>query len=138
MGARVGPAAWVEAFNEMFALVAGEFAQAASRRRARAYLLGLLSQAERKNGWTIAEFAGDASSDGMQRLLNFYSWDADTVRYTARRYVVGNLGDPAGVLVADETGGCEEGPLMPISALAALWRALRYAAPSLALPRDRS
>ena len=32
-----------------------------------AYLLGLLSQAERKNGWTIAEFAGDLSPAGVQR-----------------------------------------------------------------------
>ena len=56
-----GHAAWIEPFNEMFAQVAGVFAEAPSRRRARAYLLGLLSQAERKNGWTIAEFAGDLS-----------------------------------------------------------------------------
>jgi hypothetical protein len=45
----------------MFAMAAGVFAEAPSRRRARAYLLGLLSQAERKNGWTIAKFAGDLS-----------------------------------------------------------------------------
>ena len=43
-------AAWSEAFSEMFALVAGEFAQAPSRRRARGYLLGLLSHEGRKNG----------------------------------------------------------------------------------------
>jgi SRSO17 transposase len=72
-----GHAAWTEPFNEMFALVAGVFAEAPSRRRARAYLLGLLSQAERKNGWTIAELAGDLSPAGMQRLLNFYAWDED-------------------------------------------------------------
>jgi SRSO17 transposase len=107
--ARVDPVAWAESFNEMFALVAGEFAQAQSRWRARGYLLGLLSQSERKNGWTIAEFAGDASPDGMQRLLNFYSWDADRVRDAVRRYVVTRLGDPAGVLVADETGFLKKG-----------------------------
>jgi len=39
-----GPTAWSEAFSELFALVAGEFAQAPSRRRARGYLLGLLSR----------------------------------------------------------------------------------------------
>ena len=71
---------WPEAFAELFALVAGEFAQAPSRRRARGYLLGLLSHSERKNGWTIAEFAGDAGPEGMQRLLNFYAWDEDKVR----------------------------------------------------------
>ncbi|HZA18431.1 MAG TPA: IS701 family transposase, partial [Pseudonocardiaceae bacterium] len=56
-------------FEDMFALVAGRFAQADSRRRARMYLLGLLSGAERKNSWTLAEQAGDLSPDGMQRLL---------------------------------------------------------------------
>jgi hypothetical protein len=67
-------------FDDMFALVAGRFAQADSRRRARMYLLGLLSGAERKNSWTIAEQAGDLTPDGMQRLLNFYRWDAEAMR----------------------------------------------------------
>ena len=80
-------AAWRSGFDDVFARIAGRFAQAASRKRARAYLLGLLSRAERKNGWTIAEFAGDATPDGMQRLLNFYSWSADDVRDDLRDYV---------------------------------------------------
>ncbi len=109
--ARVDPAAWTEAFNEMFALIAGEFAQAQSRWRARGYLLGLLSRSERKNGWTIAEFAGDATPGGMQRLLNFYAWDAGAVRDALARYVVRALGDPAAVLVADETGFLKKGKM---------------------------
>ena len=84
--ARVDPVAWAESFNEMFALIAGEFGQAPPRKRARGYLLGLLSQAERKNGWTIAELAGDVTPIGMQRLLNFYAWDADRVRDALARY----------------------------------------------------
>jgi SRSO17 transposase len=103
------PVAWPEAFGELFALVAGEFAQAPSRWRARSYLLGLLSHSERKNGWTIAEFAGDAGPEGMQRLLNFYAWDEDAVRDALRRYVVRAFGDPAGVLAADETGFLKKG-----------------------------
>jgi len=107
--ADAGHAAWTERFNEMFAGVAGEFANAGSRKRARAYLLGLLSHTERKNGWTIAEFAGDLTPDGMQRLLNFCAWDAGAARDGVRRYVVRHLGDPAGVLVADETGFLKKG-----------------------------
>ena len=106
---RLDQAVWAESFDEMFALVAGEFAQAQSRWRARSYLLGLLSQAERKNGWTIAEFAGDRSPDGMQRLLNFYAWDADAVRDAVTRYVVARAGDAGGVLVADESGFLKKG-----------------------------
>ena len=93
----------------MFGLVAGRFAQVESRRRARLYLLGLLSGAERKNSWTIAEQAGDLSPDGMQRLLNFYRWDADAVRDDLRGYLLDHLGDPAGVVVADETGFLKKG-----------------------------
>src|ERR1017187_830102 len=104
-----GPVAWSEAFSEMFAVAAGEFAQAPSRRRARGYLLGLLSHSERKNGWTIAEFAGDAGPGGMQRLLNFYAWDEDAVRDALRRYVVSRIGHQGGVLVADETGFLKKG-----------------------------
>jgi SRSO17 transposase len=93
----------------MFTLVAGRFAQAESRRRARLYLLGLLSGAERKNSWTIAEQAGDLTPDGMQRLLNFYFWDADAVRDNLRGYVLDHLGEPSGVIVADETGFLKKG-----------------------------
>ena len=79
---------------------------AASRR---AYLLGLLSQTERKNGWTLAEFAGDVSPDRLQRLLNFSPWDEDACRNALSRYVVRHLGDPAAVLAVDETGFLKKG-----------------------------
>ena len=102
-------AAWRAGFDDVFARIAGRFAQAASRKRARAYLLGLLSRAERKNGWTIAEFAGDATPDGMQRLLNFYAWSADEVRDDLRDYVTADLGDGRAVLICDETGFLKKG-----------------------------
>jgi len=102
-------AAWSESFNELFAQVAGAFGNAAVRRHGRAYLLGLLSHAERKNGWTLAEFAGDVSPDGLQRLLNFSPWDEDACRDAVRRYVVAHLGDPAAVLAVDETGFLKKG-----------------------------
>jgi SRSO17 transposase len=102
-------AAWSESFNELFAQAAGAFGNAAVRRHGRAYLLGLLSQTERKNGWTLAEFAGDASPDGLQRLLNFSPWDEDACRDAVRRYVARQLGDPAAVLAVDETGFLKKG-----------------------------
>lgn len=102
-------ARWRAGFDDVFALVAGRFAQADSRRRARMYLLGLLSGAERKNSWTLAEQAGDLTPDGMQRLLNFYRWDAEAVRDDLRSYVLDHLADPSGVFVADETGFLKKG-----------------------------
>lgn len=79
------------------------------RRHGRAYVLGLLSQAERKNSWQLAELAGDASPDGMQRLLNFSPWDEDAARDALARYVVRSMGDPAAVLAVDETGFLKKG-----------------------------
>lgn len=102
-------ARWRAGFGEVFGLVAGRFAQAGSRHRARLYMLGLLSGAERKNSWTIAEQAGELSPDGMQRLLNHYRWDAEAVRDDLRGYVLSNLGGPGGVVVADETGFLKKG-----------------------------
>jgi SRSO17 transposase len=84
-------AAWSERFSEVFALVAGCFANAKVRRHGRSYLLGLLSQAERKTSWELAEFAGDASPDGLQRLLNSSPWDEDAGRDALCRYVVREL-----------------------------------------------
>ncbi|HVW40643.1 MAG TPA: transposase [Amycolatopsis sp.] len=76
--------------------MAGRFAQADSRRRALMYLLGLLSGVERKNSWTLAEQAGDLTPHGVQRLLNFYQWDADAVRDDLRGYVLEHSPIPAG------------------------------------------
>ncbi len=88
-----GRAAWSESFNEMFMQVAGAFSNARVCRHGRAYVLGLLSQAERKNSWQLAEFAGDVAPDGMQRLLNSSPWDEDTARDALARYVVKAMGD---------------------------------------------
>jgi hypothetical protein len=49
-----------------------------------AYVRGLLAPLASKNGWTLAEFAGDATPDGVQRLLNQRAWDADGVRDDVR------------------------------------------------------
>jgi SRSO17 transposase len=104
-----GHAAWSESFNEAFAQVAGAFGNAAVRRHGRAYLLGLLSQTERKNSWSLAEFAGDVSPDGLQRLLNYSPWDEDACRDALSRYVVRHLGDAGAVLAVDETGFLKKG-----------------------------
>jgi SRSO17 transposase len=68
-----------------------------------------LAPLERRNGWTLAEQAGDRSPDGMQALLCSPCWDADAVRDDVRGYVVERIGDPDGVLIADETGFAKKG-----------------------------
>jgi len=89
--------------------IAGRFARVEPRRRARAFVLGLLSGLRRKNCWTIAEQAGDATPDGMQHLLAAARWDADAVRDDVRAYVVEHLASADAVLVVDETGDVKKG-----------------------------
>src|SRR5580704_15797236 len=102
-------AAWIAGLDDLFALVAGRFFRVESRLRARAYVRGLLAPLASKNGWTLAEAAGNATPDGMQRLLNRASWDDDGVRDDVRSYVARNLGSAGGVLVVDETGFLKKG-----------------------------
>ena len=78
-------------------------------RRAAAYLRGLLAPVERKNGWQLAEAAGDATPDGVQDFLSRAQWDADAVRDDLQAYVTEHLGDADAVLVLDETGFLKKG-----------------------------
>src|SRR5258707_8732547 len=78
-------------------------------RRSLAYLKGLLSHTERKNGWQLAEEAGEQAPDGMQRLLNASRWDVDAVHDDLVAYVREHLADPVAILVIDETGFLKKG-----------------------------
>jgi SRSO17 transposase len=100
---------WAAGLGVLHARIAGRFARAEPRRRVLAYLRGLLGNVGRKNGWQLAEHAGEATPDGMQRLLATATWDPDLVRDDLRAYVVEHLGDPGGVLVVDETGFLKKG-----------------------------
>jgi hypothetical protein len=101
--------AWAGGLEAMHARIAGRFARAEPRRRVLAYLRGLLGAVTRKNGWQLAEHAGEATPDGMQRLLATAEWDPDLVRDDLRAYVLEHLGDPGAVLVVDETGFLKKG-----------------------------
>ena len=101
--------AWAAGLDALHARIAGRFARAEPRRRALAYLRGLLGQVGRKNGWQLAEHAGERTPDGMQRLLATADWNPDLVRDDLRAYVVEHLADPAAVLVVDETGFLKKG-----------------------------
>ena len=100
---------WADGIEWVHECIAGRFRRPEPSRRAPAYLRGLLSPVERKNGWQLAEQAGDATPGGVQRLLYNYRWDADQVRDALRDYVVEHLGDGDGVLVVDETRSLKKG-----------------------------
>src|ERR687897_2069913 len=100
---------WADQLDDLCTRIAPRFSRVEPRRRARAYLQGLLAPLERTNGWHLAEAAGDASPEGVQDFLARMHWDADAVRDDLRAYVVEHLGDPDAVLVLDETGFLKKG-----------------------------
>src|ERR687885_1331536 len=109
MSTRAEARDWARGLDELVARLALRFGRVEPRRRARAYLGGLIAPLERKNGWQLAEAAGDRTPDGMQDFLSRMRWDADAVRDELRAYVVEHLGDPDAVLVLDETGFVKKG-----------------------------
>ena len=102
-------AEWVTGLDDVVARIAPRFGRSEPRRRAAAYLRGLLSSVERKNGWQLAEAAGDRTPDGVQEFLSRTRWDADAVRDDLQAYVVEHFGDEDAVLVLDETGFLKKG-----------------------------
>src|SRR5215471_20390695 len=73
-------ASWTAGWDEIQERIGPRFARSEQRQRVRRYVEGLLSPVERKNGWQLAEYAGEARPYGMQRLLADAKWDADAVR----------------------------------------------------------
>ena len=101
---------WPAYLQDLHARIAHRFRRPEVRERVRRYLLGLLGEIRRKNGWQMAEAIGDAQPRGTQRILNGARWDADAVRDDLREYVVEHLGDEeSGVLIVDETGFLKKG-----------------------------
>lgn len=100
---------WAEEITAVGQRIGRHFARSEPRRRAVGYLRALLSDAQRKNGWQLAEFLGDATPDGVQHLLARADWDAEAVRDDLLVYAQQNLGAADGVLIVDETGFLKKG-----------------------------
>src|SRR5438874_12567038 len=100
---------WQEDFDAFHARFADLFERSESREQARKYLRGLLTEAERKNSWQVAEAVGDRIPDRMQRLLYRVPWDADAARDRLQQFVMETFGDPEGIGVVDETGFRKKG-----------------------------
>ncbi|RUT05863.1 hypothetical protein DSM107010_53930 [Chroococcidiopsis cubana SAG 39.79] len=100
---------WAAQLEVVHARIAHHFVRAEPRQRVLAYLKGLLSNCQRKNGWQLAELMGEMTPDGMQRLLSTAKWDANSVRDDLQRYIVEHLGDLPAIGVLDETGFLKQG-----------------------------
>jgi SRSO17 transposase len=95
--------AWEHELEALHQQLRELFRRPEPRQRSLAYLKGLLGTVERKNGWQLAEWIGEATPDGIQHPLERAQWDADNARDVLRRYVVEELGERDAVLIVDET-----------------------------------
>src|SRR5687768_402695 len=100
---------WTEELEAVDERLSVHFARSEVRERAQDYLRGLLSGAERKNSWQLAEVAGNATPYGIQHLLGRANWDAEALRDDLREYVIEHLADAQSGLIVDETGFIKKG-----------------------------
>jgi SRSO17 transposase len=81
--------------------------------QARKYILGLMSDLPRKNCWSLAEYAGDATPDRMQRLLERAVWDEAAAMRAVGGFVIDHLRpdrvEELVVAVLDESGQEKQG-----------------------------
>jgi SRSO17 transposase len=68
-----------------------------------------LGTVERKDGWQLAEWIGEATPDGVQHILERVQWDVDAARDVLRHYVVERLAERDAVLIVDKTGFVKNG-----------------------------
>jgi SRSO17 transposase len=100
---------WTATFEQVCQRIGHLFVRKATKHRVQSYLRGLLSPAERKNGWQIAEEIGEPTPYGVQYLLDRAKWDEDAVRDELRAYMCEALADPQAILILDETGFLKKG-----------------------------
>ena len=100
---------WGGELERICTQIGHRFARPEIRQRALVYLRVLTSTIPRKNGWQVAEYAGDATPKNIQHFLGRSQWDADQLRDDLRQYVVDHLGEEDGVLIIDETGFLKKG-----------------------------
>lgn len=100
---------WESGLERVLARIRPLFYRTEPKKHAEQYVRGLLSPLARKNGWTIAEQAGEAGPAALQRLLNLSPWDVDALLEINREYAMEHLADPGAILVADPTGFAKKG-----------------------------
>lgn len=100
----VDPTAWLARLKELHERTKSCFPSRTTWSVAGSYVVGLLSRAERKNCWQMAEELGESTPYALQHLLDRAVWDADRVRDEIRSYVYEALAHPLGVHILDDSG----------------------------------
>ena len=93
--ARIGAGLGRRKHAELLELLRPCFARVEPWLQAGKYVSAVASGMARRNGWTIAEQAGDRTPDKTQRLLNRAVWDAFAAMGVVRRFAVAGLDEAA-------------------------------------------
>jgi len=96
-------------YNDLIGRLGKVFYSESGFRMAQNYIKGLLGTAERKNGWQLSEYLGEATPYAIQQFIYRGRFSADEIRDITRDYVGEKLGEEDGVLVVDETGFLKQG-----------------------------
>ena len=96
-------------YNKLMNRVGEVFFSELGFENAQKYMKGLLSSAERKNGWQLSEITGESTPYKLQQFIYRGSYSADKIRDITREYVSENLGEADGVMVVDDTGFIKQG-----------------------------
>lgn len=87
----------------------GCFSRSEPRENLHRYLVGQFSQVERKSIEPIALQVEGAEVRSMQRFISDVVWDESAIIKKHHDLVGGDMGDPAGVLIFDESGFVKKG-----------------------------
>ncbi|MGI8449943.1 MAG: IS701 family transposase [Streptosporangiaceae bacterium] len=116
--ARIGSGLAARKRAELLGLLRSCFERTAPWLQAGKYVTALASELPERNGWTIAQHAGDRTPDRTQRLLNRASWDTFAAMSEVRRFAAAGLDEAArrggrggGLVIGalDETGQQKRG-----------------------------
>jgi SRSO17 transposase len=116
--ARIGARLGARKRRELLCLLRPCFSRPEPWLQAGRYLSALPGGLPKRNGWTIAEHAGDRAPDRTQRLLNRAAWDTFAAMGIVRRFAVAGLeaaasgsGRRRGLVIGalDETGQQKQG-----------------------------
>jgi hypothetical protein len=116
--ARIGALRALRERSALVGLIRSCFARTQTWLQAGKYIDALVSDLPSRNGWSVAEQAGDRSPAKVQRLLNRASWDEAAAMSQVRKYAVAGLDAAARrsrrkrmtVGALDETGQEKQGP----------------------------
>jgi hypothetical protein len=121
--ARIGAALAARKRGELLAPLKSCFVRPEPWFQAGKYIGALVSDLPKRNGWAIAQQAGDRAPQRTQRLLNRACWDTFAAMGVVRRFAVAGLEEAArsggrrrGLRIGaiDETSQVKQGTLMRV------------------------